>query len=104
MFELFKGDTFLKDIRPTNDYRFQVGDKLKVAVMRNEYSTNKFFEKEFEISEEAKTLELLIEPEKTSEFETGELLLEFEFTYGDGIVKTTQYKLVVKEDGIDGRN
>ena len=102
-FLLFRGDTFLKALRP-NDYKFQVNDKIHIAVMVNEYSKDYLFEEVIEIKQEQETIDIEIPASKTSTFEVGTLLLEVEITYGDGIVKTQQYELEVREDGIYERN
>ena len=49
-------------------------------------------------------VDIEIPASKTSTFEIGTLLLEVEITYGDGIVKTQQYEVEVREDGIYERN
>ena len=102
-FLLFRGDTFLKVLRP-NDYKFQVNDKIHIAVMVNEYSKDYLFEEVIEIKQEQETIDIEIPASKTSTFEVGTLLLEIEITYGEGIVKTQQYELEVREDGIYERN
>lgn len=103
-FEFLRGDTFYKKIRPTNKYKFQAGDKIHIAVMENIFSKNYLYEKEIEITEEKEFFELEILPSKTRNFPTSLLLLEIEVTYGNGIVKTNQYGLNVKGDGIYERN
>ena len=104
MLLLFRGDTFLKTLRPNNDYKFQVGDKIHFAVMVDEYSKNYLFENIINVETETETVDILIPPEKSATFDVGNLLLEIEITYGDGIVKTQQYQLEIREDGIYERN
>lgn len=101
--ELFRGDTFLKQIGTTN-YTFRVGDKLHIAIMKNEYSKEYLYEGVIELTEEKDFVDLEIPASKTKEFPVGDLLLEVELTTVDEIVQTNQYKINVRMDGIYERN
>lgn len=100
--ELFRGDTFLKKI--VSNYEFKVGDKLHIAVMKNAYSRNYLHEQLIEIQNDTNEINFEILPSETDKFPTEELLLEIELTTVNGIVKTSQYKIEVKADGIYERN
>jgi hypothetical protein len=100
--DLFRGDTFMKKI--VSSYQFRKGDKFRVAIMYNAYSKEKLYGKEFEVVSENDDIILEIAPEETSKFPIGELLLELEMTTIDGIVKTDQFMLNVKADGINERD
>ena len=104
MFNILRGDTFLKAFKPTKEYTFQIGDKIHVAVLLDKCSKNYLYENVIIFDKETKDVDILIPPEATSKFELGNLLLEIEVTYGDGIVKTQQYTLNVEGDGIYERN
>ena len=101
-FTLFRGDTFLKQF--TSDYTFRVGDKLHIAVMNDAYDETYLFETVIEFAEETNEFELEILPEYTKTFPIRRLLLEVELTMNDGFVRTNQYILNVKVDGINGKN
>lgn len=101
-FDIFRGDTFLKQF--TSDYTFRVGDTLHIAVMNNAYDNTYLFEKTIEFEEEASEFILEISPEKTKSFPIQRLLLEIELTMEDGFVRTNQYTLNVRVDGIRGKN
>lgn len=98
--EIFRGDTFYRELVPNQNYKFQKDDIIKVAVMVNTDSENHLFDDTITVEEESEKVDILIPPEKTASFEIGDLILEIEVTYGGGIVKTQQYILEVKEDGI----
>ena len=98
--EIFRGDTFYRELVPNQNYKFQKDDIIKVAVMVNTDSENHLFDDTITVEEESEKVDILIPPEKTARFEIGDLILEIEVTYGGGIVKTQQYILEVKEDGI----
>ena len=100
--ELFRGDTFLKKI--VSNYQFRVGDTLHIVVMRNAYSRNYLHEQKKVIQAETNEVEFEILPSETDKFPIEDLLLEIELTTVDGIVKTNQYKLEVKADGVYERN
>ena len=100
--DLFRGDTFMKKI--VSVYQFRKGDKFRVAIMYNAYSKEKLYEEEFIVENEDDDIILEIAPEETAKFPIGELLLELEMTTVDGIVKTDQFMLNVKADGINERN
>ena len=102
IFELFRGDTFLKQF--DSDYTFRVGDKLHTAVMNNAYDNAYLFEKTIEFTEETNSFVLEMSPERTKTFPIQRLLLEIELTMRDGFVRTNQYTLNVKVDGIRGKN
>lgn len=99
----FRGNSFLKTIKPKN-YTFQPGDVIKYAVMHNEYSKDYLYFNEITIENETESIDINIEPSETSKFPVGNLLFEIELTYGDGVVKTYQYDLEIKADGIYERN
>ena len=100
--ELFRGDTFLKQI--VSSYQFRVGDKFHIAIMKNAYSKDYLYEKTITVEIESNEFDLEIEPEATRELPTRKLLLEIELTTVDGIVATNQYEIEVKADGIYERN
>ena len=100
---LFRGDTFYKKIT-SNDYAFKVGDKLHIAVLENSYSNRYLHEQLIEVKSETEDVVLEILPDETSKFPVGILLLEIELTSTSGIVKTNQYELTIKADGIYERN
>jgi len=100
--ELFRGDTFLKKL--VSSYVFKVGDKLHIAILKCAYSKEYFYEKTIEIAEQKNEVVIEISALETSKLPDEELLLEIELTTIDGIVRTNQYKLVVKADGIYERN
>lgn len=99
--ELFRGDSFIKKVNST--YKFNVGDKLHIAVMKNAYSEKYLYEEVREIQKEENYFILEILPSETDKFPIQELLLEIELTTNNGIVKTNQYKINVKADGVHGR-
>lgn len=100
--ELFRGDSFIKKI--TSSYEFTSGDKLHIAVMRNAYSRDYLHEQIIEIKSNTNEITFEILPSETGKFPAEKLLLEIELTTTDGIVKTNQYDLEVKVDGIYERN
>lgn len=102
MFETFRGDTFFKKI--VSSYKFEVGDKLHVVVMRNAYSRDYLHEQTIEIQNDTNEINFEILPSETDKFPIDNLLLEIELTTSSGIVKTQQYQLKVKADGIYERN
>lgn len=100
--ELFRGDSFIKKI--TSSYQFRVGDTLHIAVMKNAYSRDYLHEQLIEIESNTNEINFEILPSETDNFPIEKLLLEIELTTIDGIVKTNQYDLEVKADGIYERN
>lgn len=100
--ELFRGDTFFKKI--VSSYKFKVGDTLNIAVMRNAYSREYLHQQTKKIEAETNEINFEILPSETDKFPIDNLLLEIELITVDGIVKTNQYKLEVKADGIYERN
>ena len=98
-FEIFRGDTFIKEINFEDGYKFKSGDIIKIAVIDN-MDSNILFEDKKEFVEETESYELKIVPEKTRLFPIRDLLLEIEVTIDTDFVKTSQYILDVKEDGI----
>lgn len=100
--EIFRGDSFYKTIKPKG-YAFQTGDILKCAVMKSASSKNYIYEETITIENECESIDISINPSETAKFPTGILLFEIELTYGEN-VKTEQYKLEVKADGIHERN
>lgn len=100
--EIFRGDSFIKKI--VSNYQFRVGDYLKIAVMKNAYSREYLHEQTINIVEETNEIIFEILPCETDKFPIEDLLLEIELTTVDGIVKTNQYKLEVKADGVYERN
>jgi hypothetical protein len=101
--ELFRGDTFYKKIT-SNDYTFKVGDQLHIAVLENSYSNRYLHEQVIKIESETSDVVFEIPSKETSNFPVGILLLEIELTSISDIVKTNQYELTVKADGIYERN
>lgn len=99
---LFRGDTFFKKI--VSSYKFRVGDTLNIAVMRNAYSREYLHEQTINVQAETNEINFEILPSETDKFPIDDLLLEIELTTVDGIVKTNQYELEVKADGIYERN
>ena len=100
--ELFRGDSFIKKI--TSTYQFRSGDKLHIAVMKNAYSRDYLHEHTITIQNNTNEINFEILPSETDKFPIEKLLLEIELTTIDGIVKTNQYDLQVKADGIYERN
>ena len=100
--ELFRGDTFFKKI--VSNYKFRVGDTLHIVVMRNAYSRDYLHEQTINVQGETNEINFEILPSETDKFPIDDLLLEIELTTSSGIVKTNQYKLEVKADGIYERN
>lgn len=100
--ELFRGDSFIKKI--TSSYQFRVGDKLHIAVMKNAYSKDYLHEQTIEVKSNTNEINFEILPSESDKFPIEKLLLEIELTTNDGIVKTNQYDLIVKADGIYERN
>ena len=100
--EIFRGDTFLKKI--VSNYEFKIGDKLHIAILKSAYSKDYLYEKIIEIKEETNEVILEILPSDTSKLPNKELMLEVELTTIDGLVKTNQYQLNIKADGIYERN
>ena len=96
--ELFRGDTFYKSVT-AGDYIFQANDILRVAILNNAVDNIKLYENEIKITEEQTSILLEIPASKTKELKPGILVLELELTYS-GIVKTEQFELLVKADGI----
>lgn len=96
--ELFRGDTFYKSVT-AGSYIFQPDDILRVAILNNTIDNIKLYENEVKITEEQTSVLLEIPASKTKELKPGILVLELELTYS-GIVKTEQFELLVKADGI----
>lgn len=97
--ELFRGDTFYKSVT-AGDYIFQPDDILRVAIFNNTLDETKLYENEIKVNEETNSILVEIPASKTKELTPGILVLEFELTYGGGVVKTEQHELIVKADGI----
>ena len=100
--ELFRGDSFIKKI--VSNYEFRTGDKLHIAVLKNPYSKKYLHEHTIIIQNNTNEINFEILPSETDKFPIEKLLLEIELTTIDGIVKTNQYELNVKADGIHERN
>lgn len=100
--ELFRGDSFIKKI--SSNYQFKSGDKIHIAVMKNAYSKYYLHEQTIEIQNNTNEINFEILPSETDKFPIEKLLLEIELTTSEGIVKTNQYDLQVKVDGIYERN
>ena len=100
--ELFRGDSFIKKI--SSNYQFRSGDKIHIAVMKNAYSKDYLHEQTIEIQNNTNEINFEILPSETDKFPIEKLLLEIELTTSEGIVKTNQYDLQVKADGIYERN
>lgn len=98
--EIFRGDTFYKSVT-AGDYIFQPDDILRVAILNNTIDNIKLYENEIKITEETTSILVEIPASKTKELKPGFLVLELELTYS-GIVKTEQFELLVKADGING--
>lgn len=98
--ELFRGDTFYKSVT-AGDYIFQPDDILRVAILNNTLDETKLYENEIKVMEEQTSILVEIPASKTKELKPGILVLELELTYS-GIVKTQQFELLVKADGING--
>lgn len=98
--ELFRGDTFYKSVT-AGDYVFQPDDILRVAILNNTLDETKLYENEIKVMEEQTSILVEIPASKTKELKPGILVLELELTYS-GIVKTQQFELLVKADGIHG--
>ena len=96
--ELFRGDTFYKSV-VAGDYVFQPDDILRVAILNNTVDNIKLYENEIKITEEQNNIFIEIPASKTKELKPGILVLELELTYS-GVVKTEQFELLVKADGI----
>ena len=96
--ELFRGDTFYKSVT-AGDYIFQPDDILRIAVLNNTVDNIKLYENEIKVTEETTSILVEIPASKTKELKPGILVLELELTYS-GIVKTEQFELLVKADGI----
>lgn len=96
--ELFRGDTFYKSVT-AGDYIFQPDDILRVAIFNNTLDEIKLYENEIKVTEETTSILVEIPASKTKELKPGILVLELELTYS-GIVKTEQFELLVKADGI----
>ena len=101
--ELFRGDSFIKKI-VSDDYKFRLGDKIHIAVLKNAYSRQYLHEQTINVQGETNEINFEILPSETDKFPIEKLLLEIELTTIDGIVKTNQYDLQVKADGIYERN
>lgn len=97
-YETFRGDTIDEEIS-IEDYKFKSGDIIKVAVIDN-MDSEILYDDTKEFTEEAESYQLYILPEKTKQFPIRELLLEIEVTIDTDFVRTFQYILDVKEDGI----
>lgn len=100
--EFFRGDSFIRKI--VSNYEFKNGDRIHIAVMTDPYSRNYLHEEIKEIENATKEITFEILPSETDKFPVGNLLLEIEATTSDGLVKTEQYILKVKADGIYERN
>lgn len=98
--ELFRGDTFYKSVT-AGDYIFQPDDILRVAILNNTLDETKLYENEIKVTEEQTSILVEIPASETKELKPGILVLELELTYS-GIVKTEQFELLVKADGING--
>ena len=94
----FRGDTFYKQITAPG-YTFQKDDILRVAILSDTVSGNKLYENEIVVDEEKDAIIVEISKTKMAELPLGILVLEFELTYS-GIVKTEQFELEIKADGI----
>lgn len=100
--KIFRGDSFIKKI--VSNYKFKVGDHLKIAVMKNAYSREYLHEQTINIVEETNEINFEILPSETDKFPVEKLLLEIELTTSNGIVKTNQFEIEVEADGIYERN
>lgn len=96
----FRGDTFYKKITAPG-YTFQKGDILRVAILNDAVSCYKLYENEIIVDEEKDAIIIEISKTEMAKLPTGILILEFELTYS-GIVKTEQFELEIKADGIRG--
>lgn len=97
-YETFRGDTIDEEIS-IEDYKFKSGDIIKVAVIDN-MDSEILYDDTKEFTEETESYQLYISSEKTRKFPIRKLLLEFEVTIDTDFVRTFQYILDVKEDGI----
>jgi len=102
-FRIFRGDTFFRKI-VSEHYKFKIGDKLHIAILKSAYSKEYIHEEMIEIKKETNEVILEIFPEITSTLPIRNLMLEIELTTIDGMVKTNQYGLEVEADGIYERN
>ena len=100
MYIIYRGDTFYKKLS-TSGYVFQPDDVIHVAIMQTSMG-GILYEKENKITEESTSFIIDIPASETAKLTPGILVLEIELTYGKGLVKTQQYEIVVKADGIRG--
>lgn len=103
MIEMFRGDTLILTITPEN-YKFKTGDVLHYAIMDNAYSEKYIYDNTIKIEKDIDSVDIVVEPKDTKNFEIGKLLLEIELSYANQIIVTNQYQLVVKADGIYDRD
>ena len=95
--ELYRGDSFIKTLKLNQDLKSN--DIVKYAVLLSKTAEDYLYENEITISETTDEVELSIPITETEKFPIGTLLFEVEVTYS-GIVKTEQYRLEIKRDGI----
>lgn len=103
MIEMFRGDTLILTISPMN-YKLKTGDVLHYAIMDNAYSKKYIYDNTIEIEKDGDSVDIVVEPRDTKNFEIGKLLFEIELSYANQIIVTNQYELVVKADGIYDRD
>ena len=99
--EIFRGDTFYKKFSP-NGYVMQNGDIIRLAILESTLAEEPIYKKEITITEQRENVILEIPKSDMEKLPTGMLVLEIELTYGGGLVRTQQYELDVKVDGIHG--
>ena len=99
-FSLFRGDTFIKTLKLSE--KLKINDIVKYAVIDKE-SEEKIYENEIVLDQSTDEVELTIPSSETVKFPIKILIFEVEVTYSN-IVKTNQYLLDVKRDGIYERD
>lgn len=97
--EIYRGDSFYKRVS-VEDYIFKPEDVLRIAILLSTVSDYKLYEQTIEINEEKESVLVEIPASKMRDLTPGSLVLELELTYAGGLVKTEQYELIVKADGI----
>lgn len=98
MFETFRGDTFSKKVS-IEGYTLQPDDIIHVAILLSSMG-GIIYDSVEKIITETDNYVISIPATETEKLIPGVLTLEIELTYGDGFVKTQQYELIVKADGI----
>lgn len=100
MYEIFQGNTFYKKLTIPG-YTFNKDDVIHIAVLQTTLG-GILWEDKHTFIESTDSYIIDIPANETEKLSPGVLILEIELTYGNGLVKTNQYELVIKAAGLNG--